>query len=53
MGIPQKAVAWSCHRVPAAGAWSEMAPWPRGSVLPLAGLGIEIAWNEVYEGVGL
>lgn len=45
--------AWSCHRVPAGGEWSELLPWPRGSALDLAGLGFELPWDEVYGGVGL
>ncbi|MBX7169300.1 MAG: Uma2 family endonuclease [Pirellulales bacterium] len=45
--------AWACHRVPADAAWSELAPWPRGTSLPLAGLGLELPWAEVYDGVGV
>lgn len=45
--------AWACHRVPADAAWSELAPWPRGTTLPLAGLGCELPWAEVYDGVGV
>ncbi len=45
--------AWACHRVPADAAWSELAPWPRGTTLPLAGLGLELPWAEVYDGVGV
>ena len=45
--------AWSCQRVPAEGEWTELAPWPRGSTLALPGLGLEIPWGEIYDGVGL
>ncbi len=45
--------AWACQRVPAEGAWSELLPWPHGSALPLESLGLEIPWDEVYDGVGL
>jgi Uma2 family endonuclease len=45
--------AWACHRVPADAAWTELAPWPRGSTLKLQGLGLEIPWGEIYDGVGL
>ena len=31
-----------CHRVPAKADWSELAPWPQGSVLPLEGLGFNL-----------
>jgi hypothetical protein len=39
--------------VPADSAWTELAPWPRGSTLKLQGLGLEIPWGEIYDGVGL
>jgi Uma2 family endonuclease len=45
--------AWACHRVPADAAWTELQPWPRGSELALAGLGLNLPWGEVYDGVGL
>lgn len=45
--------AWACERVPAEGEWTALAPWPKGSTLALPGLGIELPWGEVYEGVGL
>ncbi len=45
--------AWACHRVPADAAWSELAPWARGTLLPLQGLGLNLPWGEVYDGVGL
>lgn len=44
---------WACHRVPEDAAWTELQPWPRGSELPLAGLGLTLPWAEVYDGVGL
>jgi Uma2 family endonuclease len=45
--------AWACHRVPADADWSALQPWPRGTVLPLDGLGLSLPWGEVYDGVGL
>ena len=45
--------AWACHCVPADSAWSALAAWERGTTLPLAGLGVSLAWDEVYAGVGL
>ena len=45
--------AWACHRVPADSAWSPLAAWERGTTLPLGGLGVSLAWDEVYAGVGL
>lgn len=45
--------AWACHRLPADAMWSELAPWPRGTPLPLEGLGLSLPWGEVYDGVGL
>lgn len=45
--------AWVCHRVPAESDWSELAPWPRGTVLPLESLGLSLPWGEIYDGVGL
>ncbi|MCK7501351.1 MAG: Uma2 family endonuclease [Comamonadaceae bacterium] len=45
--------AWACHRVPVDAEWSALQPWPRGTVLPLEGLGLSLPWGEVYEGVGL
>lgn len=45
--------AWSCHRVPADAAWSDLAPWARSTALTLAGLGLELPWAEVYDGVGV
>lgn len=44
--------AWACHRG-ADGQWSELLPWPRGSVLALPSLGLQVEWDEVYGGVGL
>lgn len=45
--------AWACHRVPAEADWTELAPWPRGTAMPLEGLGLSLPWGEVYDGVGL
>lgn len=45
--------AWACHRVPAEGDWSDLAPWPHGTDLVLEGLGFSLPWGEVYDGVGL
>lgn len=45
--------AWACQRVPADAVWSALEPWPHGTVLPLAGLGLELPWGEVFDGVGL
>lgn len=45
--------AWACHRVPADAQWSPLEPWPRGTSLPLDGLGLSLGWDEVYAGVGL
>jgi Uma2 family endonuclease len=47
------AAAWACRREPAAAEWTPLEPWLPGTVLPLAGLGIEVGWEEVYGGVGL
>ena len=44
--------AWACHRTPD-GQWGDLQHWPRGTSLMLPGLGLEVAWHEVYEGVGL
>jgi Uma2 family endonuclease len=44
--------AWQCHRGPG-GHWGELQPWPRGTPLALPSLGLELAWDEVYAGVGL
>ena len=49
----QEQAAWACHRVPADAEWSALQPWPRGTVLPLEGLGLSLPWGEVYDGVGL
>ena len=49
----QEQAAWACHRVPATAEWSPLQPWPRGTVLPLEGLGLSLPWGEVYDGVGL
>jgi Uma2 family endonuclease len=46
-------MAWASQRVPADGEWTTLSPWPRGCTLALPGLGIELPWDEVYEGVGL
>jgi Uma2 family endonuclease len=45
--------AWACHRVPADAEWTDLLPWPRGTRLPLDGLGVDLGWDEVYAGVGL
>jgi Uma2 family endonuclease len=44
--------AWACERGPD-GAWTAASPWQRGSTLSLGGLGVELPWAEVYDGVGL
>jgi Uma2 family endonuclease len=44
--------AWACSRCPD-GTWSPLEPWARGTVLPLADLGVGLPWDEVYDGVGL
>jgi Uma2 family endonuclease len=44
--------AWACERAPD-GRWGEVAPWLKGSTLALAGLGVELPWGEIYDGVGL
>ena len=48
--------AWSCHRG-AEGQWGKLQTWPRDTALALhglgLGLGLEVGWAEVYEGVGL
>ena len=44
--------AWVCSRA-AGGSWLPLEPWARGTVLPLVDLGIDLPWDEVYEGVGL
>ncbi len=44
--------AWACSRGPD-GTWSPLMPWARGTVLPVAGPGVDLPWDEVYEGVGL
>lgn len=46
-------MAWASQRVPADGEWTALTAWPRGSTLALPGLGLELPWDEVYEGVGL
>jgi hypothetical protein len=30
-----------------------LPPWPRGTKLPLAGLGFELPWAEVHDAVGV
>ncbi len=45
--------AWACQRVPADAAWTELQSWPRGTRLPLDGLGVDLGWDEVYAGAGL
>ena len=45
--------AWACHRDTADGPWSALQPWPRGTVLALPSLAIELPWGEIYDGVGL
>ncbi len=45
--------AWACHRLNDADEWSTLAPWPQGTALELAGLGLSLPWGEVYDGVGL
>jgi Uma2 family endonuclease len=45
--------AWACHRINPVDAWSTLAPWPKGTTLELAGLGLLLPWGEVYGGVGL
>lgn len=47
-----QAAGWACHRL-ADGRWSEMLPWDAGTALPLSGLGLELPWAEVWDGVGL
>ena len=47
-----EAAAWACA-CDEAGEWSELDPWPRGTVLALPGLGVSLGWDEVYAGVGL
>lgn len=44
--------AWACHRG-ADGQWSDLLPWPRGTALALPSLGLQVAWDDVYGGVGL
>ena len=45
--------AWACHRVPADTDWTPLEAWPRGTSLPLEGLGLSLGWDEVFGGVGL
>lgn len=45
--------AWSCQRVPSDAAWTDITPWPRGTTLDLPGIGVAIAWDDIYGGVGL
>jgi Uma2 family endonuclease len=45
--------AWACHRLAGADEWSTLAPWPKGTTLELASLGLSLPWGEVYDGVGL
>jgi len=45
--------AWASQRLNDDEAWTEMTPWQRGSSLTLPGLGVEIGWGEIYDGVGL
>lgn len=47
-----EAAAWACT-CDEAGLWSEIEPWPHGTVLALPGLGVSLGWDEVYAGVGL
>ena len=47
-----EAAGWACSSSEA-GVWSDLQPWPPGTVLPLPGLGIELGWEAVYAGVGL
>ena len=49
----QQQQAWACHRDTPEGEWQPLLPWVRGTNLPLASLGLEIAWGEIYDGVGL
>lgn len=49
----QEQQAWACHRDTPEGEWQPLLPWVRGTNLPLASLGLEIAWGEIYDGVGL
>ena len=49
----QQQQAWACHRDTTEGEWQPLLPWVRGTNLPLASLGLEIAWGEIYDGVGL
>ena len=44
--------AWACQRGPD-GAWGALEVWPRGTPLALADLGLQLPWDEVYDGVGL
>jgi Uma2 family endonuclease len=44
--------AWSCMRA-ADASWTTLEPWERDSTLALPGLGVSLAWDEVYAGVGL
>ncbi len=47
-----KAAGWTCA-CDETGPWSELEPWPCGTVLELPGLGLSLGWDEVYAGVGL
>ena len=44
--------AWACHRGPS-GQWGDLQAWPRGTALVLPSLGVEVAWADIYDGVGL
>jgi len=43
---------WASHRQ-SDGNWTTPAPWEADTALPLAGLGLELPWPEVWDGVGL
>jgi len=42
--------AWACA-CDERGIWSALEAWPAGTTLALPGLGVELRWDEVYEGV--
>jgi Uma2 family endonuclease len=44
--------AWACVRL-SNGTWSALEPWERGTTLAPPDLGLSLAWDEVYGGVGL
>lgn len=45
--------AWACQRSADDSPWTPLQPWPANTDLALPGLNTQLAWQEVYGGVGL